>query len=444
MTKRVYISQVSTYKEAVAKNYFYNRTLEVQEIDLGIAMPYNDGYNQNIYGGVYKNGSLEVVAGMDSEKPYENFYPNKIENLTYIDESVILCGNHHVHFGHILLIAISRLWYIIQNPQDKRKVIFIGCEIYGKWGESATLTKECYCEFLKLFGIDENRIIFIEKPTQFKHITCPEESLNHNRWEVEGLGYTKEYPLIYCTFAKNANKLCAKEQTFNKIYLSHSKWGHRPEQHFLNEQIYEEFFKNRGYAIIYPEEFSITKMAYLMSNAKEVATTMGTTAHFALLCKPNTTFIVLTRECNSFPPLEIQCLIHQAMNLNWFIVNANHNYLPSFFQNSGWGVANFAFTNDFKEFCEDYFKGNFSNEFSQKVDDLAYFKAFTKFYSNSKYYKMFLANLTPFDFVNKMSEVFYGITLDKNDFVENISDTNKKRKEKWYKRLWRHLKTMKF
>lgn len=430
MTKRVYISQASTYKKAVAENYLSDRVLEIQELDFGIAMPYGEQK-----GGIYDSQSLKLVATMDREGQRQEFYIDKNTNISQSDESVIFGGQSYTAFGHLLLEGLSRLWYIIANPQDKRKIIYIKC---GDWGEKIGTKAKLY-EFFQLLGVDQNRIIIIEKPTQFKHITIPEISYFCFR------GYTKEYPLIYRHFAMGANRLCDREQSFDKIYLSHSKWGHRPEQHFLNEQIYEDFFKNRGYKIIYPEEFSVMQIAYLMNNAKEVATTMGSSAHLALFCKKNTRFIILTRECNTQPALIPQCIINEAMNLDWFIINANDNYLPSFDQYTGWGVVNFAFTEDFKEFCKDYFEGDFSEEFSQKVNELGYFKAWTQFYSNPHHFKTILTNLTPFDFVNKMSEVFFGVTLDKNAFVENVSNIpEKKRKEKWYKRFWRHLRTLKF
>lgn len=431
MTKRLYISQENTYQQAVATNYFSDRMLKTRELENGIALPCDKEK-----GGIYDNQSLKLVATADREKQKQEFYIDK--NRTDIcrsDESVIFGGQSFVAFGHLLLEGLSRLWYIIANLQDKRKIIFIAD---GEWGEK-TLTKEQYLDFMKLLGVESDRVIIIEKPTQFRHITIPEVSY------ICWLNYTKEYPQIYHHFAAGANQMCIKQQTFDKIYLSHAKWGHRAEQCFLNEQIYEEFFKNRGYEIIYPEECSVTKIAYLMNNAKEVATTMGSTAHLALFCKENTRFVILTRECNTTPALIPQCLINQAMKLDWFIINANHNYLPSFDQGTGWGVVNFAFTDDFKEFCKDYFKEDFEKEFLQKSDDLAYFRAWTEFYSKPEYFKRILSNLTAFDFINKMSEVFFKVTLDKNAFVKNALNTpTKKRKEKWYKRFLRHLRTMKF
>ncbi len=430
MTKRLYISQKNTYQRAVVTNYFSDRELVVQEVDFGIVIP-----NKKANGGIYDSQNLKLVSTLLARTDKQEVDMDRTLKLEHSGESVIFGGRYCPDFGHLLLEELSRLWYIAKNPQDTRKIIFTDNGSFNK----KTIVKERFFEFLRLLNIELDRIIIIDNPTKFAHITIPEAS--YFLWQ----NYTKEYPQIYRHFAAGANQMCVKQQTFDKIYLSHAKWGHRAEQCFLNEQIYEEFFRNRGYEIIYPEECSVTKIAYLMNNAKEVATTMGSTAHLALFCKKNTRFIILTRECNTTPALIPQCLINQAMKLDWFIINANHNYLPSFDQGTGWGVVNFAFTDDFKEFCKDYFKEDFEKEFLQKSDDLAYFRAWTAFYSKPEYFKCILSNLTAFDFINKMSEVFFKVTLDKNAFVENALNTpTKKRKEKWYKRFLGHLRTMKF
>ena len=426
MTKRLYISQKNTYQQAVATNYFSDRELVVQEVGFGIVIPH-----KKANGGIYDSQNLKLVSTLLARTDKQEVDMDRTLKIEHSGESVIFGGRYCPDFGHLLLEELSRLWYIAENPQDTRKIIFTDNGSFNK----KTIVKERFFEFLRLLNIELDRIIIIDNPTKFAHITIPEAS--YFLWR----NYTKEYPQIYRHFAAGANQMCVKQQTFDKIYLSHAKWGHRAEQCFLNEQIYEEFFRNRGYEIIYPEECSVTKIAYLMNNAKEVATTMGSTAHLALFCKENTRFVILTRECNTTPALIPQCLINQAMKLDWFIINANHNYLPSFDQGTGWGVVNFAFTDDFKEFCKDYFKEDLEKEFLQKSDDLAYFRAWTEFYSKPEYFKRILSNLTAFDFINKMSEVFFKVTLDKNAFVENALN---KRKEKWYKRILRHLRTMKF
>ena len=431
MTKRLYISQDSTYKEAVSRDYFSDRKLKVQEFDDIVAVP-----DSTMKGGIYSIKTHKMLATMDRESQNQAFCIDEslVANAINVDESVIFGGHSYTHFGHLMLEGLSRLWYIAQNPTDTRKIIYIAC---GEWGEK-TATKEKLYEFFTLLNVDKSRVLIIEKPVKFTHISIPEVS--YRVWE----SYTKEYPQLYRHLAQGANALCKGELSFDKIYLSHSKWGHRAEQCFLNEQIYENFFKNCGYEIIYPEEHSVTKIAYLMNNAKEVATTMGSTAHLALFCKEKTRFIVLTRECNSSPALTSQCLINQAMNLDWFIINANLNLLPSFDQNTGWGVVNFAFTDDFRAFVGEHFVGDFKSELSQTTDTLAFLKAWVQFYSKPEYFKRILANYTAFDFVNKLSQVLFGTTLDKTLFVESVPTQLTKRKEKWHKRFLRHLKKMKF
>lgn len=157
-------------------------------------------------------------------------------------------------------------------------------------------------------------------------------------------------------------------------------------------------------------------MAFLMDNAKEVVADMGSVAHYALFCRAQTRFIVLVREIDWV--VIAQCLIHQAFELDFYLINAAQNYLPSFCNDAGIGVVNFIFTDDFRDFARDYFGRDLSANFTHENDILAYLKAWTKFYSNEEHFKT-IKNLNAFDFVNKLSEVLFHKTLDKNFFVKN-------------------------
>lgn len=374
-------------------------------------------------GGIFTH-DFKGVAGFDAsgEVP-PNATP--IEIYDFIDESVIFAGFSFLAFGHLLLEGLSRLWYIVQNPTDTRKVAFMGL---GEWGEK-TLTKKCYYTFLKMLKVPKERVIFIEKPTKFRQICVPDVSMAS--WKAY---FTREYPALYKAFAKGANELCEGQPKYDKIYLSHGKWTHRKEQIFLNEQIYEDFFVNLGFELIFPEDLSIEKMAYLVHNASQIATTMGTSAHYALFAKENSRFIILTREASTLPPsfpLTAQCLINQAMRTNFFIINANVNFLPSFSQSTGWGVVNFDFTQDFKDFVADNFEGDFSEiyakthkKFLMHDNTKAYLQAFAKFYAQPEHFKRALKGLSAFDFVNKLNEVFFAKTLDKSLFEDDLKSIN--------------------
>ena len=434
--KRVYITkQNSLYKSVSFQDFRHDESLKVGEFDGAIAT----NNFQDIKGGIYDGKTLEMVATMDRAPQKQNHTLNSDFELEFIDESVIFGGMTWAHFGHFILEGLSRLWYLVKNPTDTRKIIYICDE-----AEIFKFKKQIIYDFFKMLGVDEYRLMFIEKPIKFAHISIPSVL-----FKADEIYYIKEYPLVYCACAKGANFIHNDKKCFDKIYISHTKWTHRTEMCFLNEDIYEKFFTQKGFKVLYPEEFSVSEMVYYVSNATQIATTMGTTAHYALFARRGTRFIVLTREANArhyskdFTTLTTQCILHQAMKLDWFIIDANLNFLPSFDQGNGWGVVNYHFTEDFIDFANDYLDG-FDPQFEYQKNPLDYVRAWVHMCANPDNYNIIIAALTPFDFLNKASEVLLGKSLNKEHFIKDIPLLPKKHKEKWYKRFWRHLKIMKF
>lgn len=417
------------------QNFRLDGKLEVGEFDDAIAT----NNLPNIQGGIYDGKTFKLVATMDRAPQEQNYTLNSDFETKFIDESVIFGGMTWPHFGHFILEGLSRLWYIVKNPMDTRKIIYICGE-----AEIFKFKKQIIYDFFKMLGVDENRLIIIEKPMKFAHISVP-----NVLFKTDEMYFYKEYPLVYRAFANGANSIHNGKKYFDKIYISHTKWTHRSEMCFLNEDIYEKFFIQKGFKILYPEEFSVSEMAYYVSNATHIATTMGTTSHYALFARRGTRFIVLTREANArhyskdFTTLTSQCILHQAMELDWFIIDANLNFLPSFDQGNGFGVVNYYFTQDFMDFANDHLDG-FNPQFDYQKDPLEYVRAWVRMCANPSNYDIIIATLTPFDFLNKASEVLLGESLNKESFIKDIPFSPKKHKEKWHKRFWRHLKKMKF
>lgn len=118
--KRIYISPPSDYEKACAKNYFSDKKLGVAELKGGIVMPHS-GDIFGIYDSHFKN-----VVSLDRMSPKPRDKIEHIKNLTHCDESVIYAGCSFVYFGHILLEGLSRLWFVLANAQDSRKLVFVG------------------------------------------------------------------------------------------------------------------------------------------------------------------------------------------------------------------------------------------------------------------------------------------------------------------------------
>ena len=79
---------------------------------------------------------FNYVAGVEREERTSKAFPRffgmarsyLVDNsqIIHIDEDVIFGGGLIGHFGHFMLESISsRLWYVIEHPEDKRKIAFV-------------------------------------------------------------------------------------------------------------------------------------------------------------------------------------------------------------------------------------------------------------------------------------------------------------------------------
>ncbi|MBQ9478372.1 MAG: glycosyltransferase family 61 protein, partial [Selenomonadaceae bacterium] len=115
------------------------------------------------------------------------------------------------------------------------------------------------------------------------------------------------------------------------IYLSRSKLPPgaigkgRGFLYQFNEQYFEKFFASKGYQVIFPETLSVAEQVSLISNADEIASSLGTLSHWALFCRPGTKFTMLTRTDSI--DAWAQFMINAMRKINWYFVDVSINFL---------------------------------------------------------------------------------------------------------------------
>lgn len=136
MKKRIYISKPNDYEKLASVDYISKKALKVRDLNNGIILPAKAVVVEKGYfaGGVCTQ-NFEFVGGVERyEKSHKNFpgfggmatsYQCSPSELYHSDESVIFGGGIYNHFGHFLLDGLSRLWYLIKNPNDMRKFAFV-------------------------------------------------------------------------------------------------------------------------------------------------------------------------------------------------------------------------------------------------------------------------------------------------------------------------------
>ena len=315
--KRLYVSDDDKWSVSLSKERFSDAELEVEVIERGIVLP-----SRKIAFGVYTGGvcdeNLNFVAGYQRKKGggskrtfncLEAAYEVDKKKIVEIDEEVIFGGLIAEHFGHFLAECFCRLWYVIKNPDVKSKIIFVTTLPKGRHRSFAD-------KFFELMGIDAERIIYVNKPMQFRSITVPEQA----QYDYGRL--TKEYLLPYREIMSRVTP-----GNLKKIYLTRTGFEFKKHGnvHCFNEKYFEDFFKARGFEIISPERLQVKEQISLIMGADEIAANLGTLTHFGIFCKPGAKFIMLNRT-NKYVSAA-QAAINAAFGLDYYIVDGSKNFM---------------------------------------------------------------------------------------------------------------------
>ena len=239
------------------------------------------------------NPFMEVVRSYD------------VDTFEASDESVIYGGIIYYHFGHFLIDSFSRLWFAAKNKDLKHRYAFVTV---------GNFELELYhINLLNLIGINKERILIVEKPTKFKEVIIPKQS-----WYTAGIFNPELFKLTWETISDGISPGPHK-----KIYLSRSKFY---KKNLLNEAYFEDFFKKRGFEIVYPEQLSIEEQVSYISGADEIACTYGTLAHLAVFAKQKAKCIYLLRY--SMTVGGFQHFIHKTKNIDYAFIDVTMNILP--------------------------------------------------------------------------------------------------------------------
>ena len=317
LSGRLYVPNIDHWKQICTKKYFSERPLEVKTVEGGIILPARpidekDGYHCR--GGVCDR-DLNFVAGYNNLPPpgkngtycIDEAYPIDRAELVHSDDEVIFSGILVCHFGHFLTDCLSRMWYIVQNLDDTRKVIFLML----KTSRLQELKNWVY-QMLDLMGLSEDRVVILDKPTQFKSVTVPDQAARIK------FDYTKEF---LAPFEHVRSRV--RPSNIKKVFLTRSA-NVVSLMHLCNQNYFEEFFRRRGFTVIAPETLSLTDQIALITGADEVVTFLGTLAHWSLFSHKGARWTFINRVDGI---ASRQCLINEAVGLDWCFVSAAMSFL---------------------------------------------------------------------------------------------------------------------
>lgn len=392
LRKRLYVKNYEEWERYATMKCFSSEPLKVQEVANGIILPArvirpNPCVDDLYEGGVVDAKGNFIAGSIRVNKRYPGYmsvirgYSVKPEELSHSEEEVIYGGMVINHFGHFLVECMSRLWYVLQNKGQGKKIVFIT----GSGKRDFRIS-----EFLLLLGIDMNRVVILQHPTQFASVTIPDESIHS--W---GQFYTREYRQIYQKLRESA-----RTSPHKKLYLTHSQYNRFVN--CCNEKYFEDYFAAKGYVVISPEKYSLSEQIALLKGAEEVACMVSTLSHLILFSEPHTKLVMLTRTSDDV--LVAQCLINEAAQADWYIIDASQNFL---YGDRSHGTILLGTTEYWRRFVKNHYgEENVPDTLPETA--LAYMRKWCKFYEDNGS----LRRLDELDFV-KLFRQMYEVVMGK-------------------------------
>lgn len=369
--RRIYVDESLETEYAAAAAVDYRRAADpvVSFAENAVVLPlkkWKNGKSENVFaGGVIDEGGCFFTPSthihlLDGDTgSLKSGYEFDGSAVAEDAREVIYGGILYDHFGHALVESLNRLWYVLEHPEQTAPVVFLR--------ETDKPLCPQVADMLSLLKLD-GRLIFIARPTRFAKVTVPEQSGVLTGYYTDK--FLKPFDAISTTVTA---------KPFDKVYLSRRKF--KSGIKIYGEDKLERVFKANGYHIVYPERISLKGQIAYVKGAKEIACVMGSAAHLTLFAAPKTKLIVLERTEHINRE---QILINQAMDLDWYSVDANLNYLPVGHEFSPMLLG---ITDSAAEFFRDHGM-HFDEREINRVSDRAvrrFCRAFFARYSSNKY-----------------------------------------------------------
>lgn len=191
----------------------------------------------------------------------------KSNNLN-LENSIFISQPGQDIYGHWILDIIPRLFLLRETGMDK-KHINIG-EI-PHWA----------FEFLEIFGIDKSKYsILLQDNVNLSHRIYVPSFLK--------FGFTIDRDICARSWKYFLNKIrlfdkIKPETVSRKIYVSRKKWN--SNRSIKNTQEVEDVFENRGYRIVFPENFLVKQQYEIFKDALIIIGQDGSGLHNIIFCE---------------------------------------------------------------------------------------------------------------------------------------------------------------
>lgn len=185
--------------------------------------------------------------------------------VRWSDECVIFGGVIYNHFGHTLVDSTSRFWYLDPETVAGRRIAFVVAPVE----RFRSHTPGAFWTLLAAQGFSRDDVLIVQEPTRFSEVVVPDESFSLR---------SGGDPAGMVAFRRMRDSVSAGDA--KKVFLSRGEFW---RQDCVNEAFLERFYTERGFTVVHPEKLGFEEQVSIMAGAEQIATTLGTMSHLAVL-----------------------------------------------------------------------------------------------------------------------------------------------------------------
>jgi hypothetical protein len=152
---------------------------------------------------------------------------------------------------------------------------------------------------LELLGINVSNVSFITKDTLVKQVIVPDSCFFYSGESLEipfstFIQYSDEYVELINKLKQQFTD--NKDGAYEKIYYSYSRYKkNKGYKKTFGEEKLEKFFKDQGYRIVHPQDYSLDEQLQMLANCKFFASTEGSVSHNSVFLNDGCQIIIIPR-----------------------------------------------------------------------------------------------------------------------------------------------------
>ena len=261
----------------------------VSTLEEAFVSPFVADPSRRVFSGAVYHASGRLCRNSQrTTNPLNEWQPNNPEILLpfeggkRIRGKSLYLGHYTGHYGHFLLESLSRLWVLGNRSLTEAgydRVVFhpfLHKTPRVRMFSPAKISFACY-------GISEDRLLLINQPTVFEHLTVPEPLLEINHRVDPTLAHVYESIAQYCLSLTSSGPTLISRlfgwSDFEPLKLYVSRRRARGYHPMTNERAVESMFRDLGFKILHPERWRFEQQVALFQRADVLAGVEGSALH---------------------------------------------------------------------------------------------------------------------------------------------------------------------